>query len=111
MPHGGRAPVADGLVIDALAFVLGPLGGGMVPQLAAPSPFLRAWRAGCGSLCGVVRWWHRSLYWHGSDGDGVRWVPDGALARLVARGARFHSIELVAHLALQLRGRLYNGRG
>src|SRR6266571_1574968 len=87
----GRAgPLADGHLVGALAFVRGPLGGVMVPQLAAPSPFHRAWRAGCGSRWCVVRWWHRSRYWHGSDHDGASWVPAGALARLVARGPRLH---------------------
>jgi hypothetical protein len=86
----GRAgPLADGHHIGALAFAWGSLGRGMVPQLAPPSPFHRAWRAGRGSRWGVVCWWHRSRGWHGSDGDDC-WVPDSALARLVDRGARLH---------------------
>src|SRR5258707_14354481 len=57
----GRAgPLADGHPIGYLGFVRGPLGGGMVPQLAAPSPFHRAWHAGNGSRRGVVRWWRWS---------------------------------------------------
>ena len=55
-----------------------------------PRLFRRARRAGCGSRWGVVRWWHRSRYWHGSDRDGASRVQVGALARLVARGARLH---------------------
>jgi hypothetical protein len=68
---------------------------------------------GCGSLWGVVRWWHRSRSWNGSDRNGATGVPAGALACLVARGTRLHRNELVTHLALQLRGRpsFYNGRG
>src|SRR5437879_13521299 len=46
---GRTGPLADGHPVGALGFVRGPLGGGMVPQLAAPSPFHRAWIAGCGA--------------------------------------------------------------
>jgi hypothetical protein len=80
--------VAGGDRVGALAFVRGPLGGDMVPQLTPASPFRCACRAGCGSPWGLVRWWHRSNDWHGSDRDGAGWVPAGALAGLVARAAR-----------------------
>ena len=87
---GRTGRLVDSHSIGALAFVRGPLGGGMVPQLVAPSPFHRAWRAGCGSRWCVVRWWNRSCCWHGFDRDGTGWVPADALAHLVARWARFH---------------------
>ena len=54
----------------------------------------RDWRkrnVSLGSHWGVVRWWRRSRYWHGSDRDGASGVSAGALARLVvARRDRLH---------------------
>ena len=38
---GRYGPLVDRGPAGALAFVRRPLGGGMVPQLAAPSPFLQ----------------------------------------------------------------------
>src|SRR5438477_6581254 len=82
--------LADGHATGALALAGGPLGGAMVPQLAAPSPFHRAARAGGGPRWGVVRCGHGSGSWHASDRDGVRRIPTGAVACLVAWRNRFH---------------------
>jgi hypothetical protein len=86
---GQVGPLADGRPIDALAFVRRPLGGGMVPQLPAPSPFHRARRAGGGSRRGVVRGRRRFGHWFWPDRD-ASWVPGGAPARVVDRRTRFH---------------------
>jgi len=85
----------------------------MVPQLAAPRLSIARGLQVAGSRWGVVRWWRRSRYWHGSDRDDASWVPAAALARLVLGGLAFIGIELVTHLVLQLRGRpsFYDGRG
>src|SRR6202451_1768205 len=77
---GRVGPLADGHIPNAVAFLRGPLGGDMVPELAAPAPSRRPRRSGRGASRGVVRWWNRFSDWHASDRDRVRRVPAGALA-------------------------------
>src|SRR5580693_1932318 len=50
--------LADGHRCGTVAFVRRPLGGDMVPQLAASAPLQRTWRSSFGSPRGLVFGWH-----------------------------------------------------
>jgi hypothetical protein len=85
----------------------------MVSQLPAPSSFRRAWRAGCGSRWGVVRWWIGLAVGMGLTAMALAGFRPAHWPVWWLGGLAFIGIELVAHLVLQLRGRpsFYNGRG
>jgi hypothetical protein len=103
--------LARGRALTALAYIGGPLGGNMVPQLAAPPTSRRCWRAAGGSHFGVV------------VGGTVLAIGMVLTSMGVTRfrpwpawwigGVAFIGVELVAHFVLSLRGRpsFYNGRG
>jgi hypothetical protein len=109
---GGLARWPMAALFGALAFARWPLGGGMVPELAAPSPFSRA----CVQVAARVGvWFVGGIGLAIGMGLTAMAISGFRLARWPAwwlGGLAFIGIELVAHLVLQLRGRpsFYSGR-